>query len=85
MKNYTKFLSPFYVKSKSGSISWDVRSKSGPAHALDGLPPCACSQQSFMRANKSYWKEAAKQSMNEASKLIFMLVLALLVSLSFTY
>ena len=32
--------------------------------------------------DKSYWKEAAKQSVNEARQFIFMLVLALLVSLA---
>ena len=35
-----------------------------------------------MHADKSYWKEASKQSVNEASQFIFMLVLALLVSLA---
>ena len=49
---------------------------------LDSLPLCACSQQSFMCADKSYWKEAAKQSVNEAVSFIFMLILALLVSLT---
>ena len=43
-----------YAKSKSGSINWLARSKSGPAHALDGLPPCAHGQRSFCVPNKSY-------------------------------
>ena len=37
---------------------------------------------SFMCADKSYWKESETQSVNEASQLFFMLVLALLVSLA---
>ena len=36
----------------------------------------------FMCADKSYWKEAAKQSVNEAGQFIFMLVSALIVSLT---
>ena len=74
--------SPVYAKSKSGSISWLARSKSGPVHALDGLPPCVRGQQSFRVPNKSYWKEAAKQSGNDASQFFFKLVLALLVRLA---
>ena len=73
---------PVYAKSKSRSISRLARSKSGPAHALDGLPPRACGQRSFRVPNKSYWKEAAKRSGNDASQSFFKLVLALLVRLA---
>ena len=73
---------PVYAKSKSRSITWLARSKSRAAHALDGLPPCACGQRSFRVPNKSYWKEAAKQSGNDASQFFFKLVLALLVRLA---
>ena len=71
---------PVYTKSKHGSISWHAWSKSGPAHVLDGLAPHAHGQQSFMCANESYWKEAAKH--NLWTRVLFMLVLALLVSLA---
>ena len=66
---------PVYAKSKSGSISRRVRSKSRPAHALDSLPPCVCGQWSFTCADKSCWKEAAKQPGNEAGQLLCLLVL----------
>ena len=56
---------PVYTKSKSGSISRCAWSKSGPAHALDGLPPRARGQRSFRCTDKIYWKEAAKQSRNK--------------------
>ena len=54
---------PAYVKSKNRSMSQRAQSKSGPTHALDGLLPHVCGQQSFTCANKSYWKEAAKHNL----------------------
>ena len=54
---------PVYAKSKSGSISRRARSKSGPAHALDGLPPRARGQRSFRCADKSYWKEKLQNNL----------------------
>ena len=42
-----------YAKSKSWSISRLVWLKSGPAHALDGLPPRAHGKQLFRVPDKS--------------------------------
>ena len=64
---------PVYAKSKSGSVS---QRACEPAHVLDSLPPrvhgewfftCTC-------ADKSYWKEAVKQSGNKASRFLYLLV-----------
>ena len=44
---------PVYAKSKSGSISRLVWLKSGPVHALDGLPPRAHGKQLFCVPDKS--------------------------------
>ena len=50
---------PVYAKSKSGSISRRARSKSGPVHALDGLPPRVRGQRSF-RCIKATGKRSCK-------------------------
>ena len=74
---------PVYTKSKSRSISQHSRSKSGPTHALDSLAPRVCGQQSFTCAKKKPLESSCEtQSDNEASQFFFMLVLALLVSLT---
>ena len=71
---------PVYAKSKSGSISQLVRSKSRPAHVLDGLPPRAHGPWSFHVPNKSYRKEAIWEQ--GYSQFFFKLALALIIWLA---